>query len=49
MLFSCDSTEVEPSPVQCLVSEAKTTACGGDFTVWLTPVEGASILYDSWK
>ncbi|CAA3033743.1 Hypothetical predicted protein [Olea europaea subsp. europaea] len=36
--------EVEPSPVQCLVSEAKTTACGGDFTLWLTPVEGASIL-----
>ncbi|KAL2504013.1 Regulator of chromosome condensation (RCC1) family protein [Abeliophyllum distichum] len=36
--------EVEPSPVCCLVSEFKTTACGGDFTVWLTPVEGASIL-----
>ncbi|CAI9763776.1 unnamed protein product [Fraxinus pennsylvanica] len=36
--------EVEPSPVRCLVSEVKTTACGGDFTVWLTPVEAASIL-----
>ncbi|KAL2468272.1 Regulator of chromosome condensation (RCC1) family protein [Forsythia ovata] len=36
--------EVEPSPVRCLVSEVKTTVCGGDFTVWLTPVEGASIL-----
>ncbi|KAL2538270.1 Regulator of chromosome condensation (RCC1) family protein [Forsythia ovata] len=36
--------EVEPSPVRCLVSEVKTTACGGDFTVWLTSAEGASIL-----
>ncbi|CAA3026843.1 Hypothetical predicted protein [Olea europaea subsp. europaea] len=36
--------EVEPSPVRCLVSEVKTTACGGDFTVWLTSTEGASIL-----
>ena len=37
--------EIEASPVRCLVSEVKTTACGGDFTVWLSSVEGASILY----
>ncbi|KAM6568096.1 hypothetical protein CsatB_016081 [Cannabis sativa] len=36
--------EFEPSPVSCLVSDAKTTACGADFTVWLSSVEGASIL-----
>ncbi|PKI45691.1 hypothetical protein CRG98_034007 [Punica granatum] len=36
--------EIEASPVRCLVSEVKTTACGADFTVWLTSVEGASIL-----
>ncbi|CAI9116887.1 OLC1v1018168C1 [Oldenlandia corymbosa var. corymbosa] len=36
--------EIEPSPVRCLVSDARATACGGDFTVWLTSVEGASIL-----
>ncbi|XP_044476173.1 protein RCC2-like isoform X2 [Mangifera indica] len=35
--------EIEASPVRCLVSEVKSTACGADFTVWLTPVEGASI------
>ncbi|KAL2346262.1 hypothetical protein Fmac_000262 [Flemingia macrophylla] len=26
--------EIESSPVRCLVSEVKHTACGGDFTVW---------------
>ncbi|CAH9145960.1 unnamed protein product [Cuscuta epithymum] len=36
--------EIEHSPVRCLVSEAKTTSCGADFTVWLTSVEGSSIL-----
>ncbi|KAJ7966837.1 Regulator of chromosome condensation (RCC1) family protein [Quillaja saponaria] len=36
--------EVESTPVRCLVSEVKNTACGGDFTVWLSTVEGASIL-----
>ncbi|XP_014502177.1 protein RCC2 [Vigna radiata var. radiata] len=36
--------EIESSPVRCLVSEVKHTACGGDFTVWLSSVEGASIL-----
>ncbi|KAF7829598.1 protein RCC2-like protein [Senna tora] len=36
--------EIESSPVCCLVSEVKNTACGGDFTVWLSSVEGASIL-----
>uniref|UniRef100_A0A6N2LC46 Uncharacterized protein n=1 Tax=Salix viminalis TaxID=40686 RepID=A0A6N2LC46_SALVM len=38
--------EIESSPVRCLVSDVKTTACGADFTVWLSSVEGASILYD---
>ncbi|KAL3514741.1 hypothetical protein ACH5RR_027458 [Cinchona calisaya] len=36
--------EVEGSPVRCLVSEVRNTACGADFTVWLTSVEGASIV-----
>ncbi|KAJ4840317.1 hypothetical protein Tsubulata_036838 [Turnera subulata] len=36
--------EVESSPVRCLVSDVKTTACGADFTVWLSSVEGSSIL-----
>ncbi|KAL0360582.1 UNVERIFIED_CONTAM: putative E3 ubiquitin-protein ligase HERC1 [Sesamum radiatum] len=36
--------EVELSPVRCLVSEVKTAVCGGDFTVWLTSIEGSSIL-----
>lgn len=40
--------EIESSPVSCLVSEVHNTACGGDFTVWLSSIEGASILYASW-
>lgn len=40
--------EIESSPVRCLVSEVKNTACGADFTVWLSSVEGASILYGLW-
>ncbi|XP_024972741.1 protein RCC2 homolog [Cynara cardunculus var. scolymus] len=36
--------EIELYPVRCLVSEVKNVACGADFTVWLTSVEGASIL-----
>ncbi|XP_045788843.1 protein RCC2-like isoform X2 [Trifolium pratense] len=36
-------TEIEPSPVRCVVSEVKYTTCGGDFTVWLSSVDGASI------
>ncbi|KAM7517240.1 hypothetical protein LguiA_006823 [Lonicera macranthoides] len=36
--------EFELSPVRCQVSEVKNVACGADFTVWLTSVEGASIL-----
>ncbi|GKU90068.1 hypothetical protein SLEP1_g4112 [Rubroshorea leprosula] len=32
------------SPVSCLVSEVKTTACGADFTVWLSSNEAESIL-----
>lgn len=37
--------EIEASPVRCLVSEVKSTACGADFTVWLTSAESSSILY----
>ncbi|XP_002510496.2 protein RCC2 homolog isoform X1 [Ricinus communis] len=37
-------SEVESSPVRCLVSDVKNTACGAEFTVWLSSVEGASIL-----
>ncbi|XP_015884835.1 uncharacterized protein LOC107420400 isoform X1 [Ziziphus jujuba] len=36
--------EIESSPVRCLVSNVKNTVCGGDFTVWLSSVEGATIL-----
>ncbi|KAJ0614908.1 putative chromatin remodeling & transcriptional activation HMG family [Helianthus annuus] len=36
--------EIEFYPVRCLVSEVTDVACGVDFTVWLTSVEGASIL-----
>ncbi|KAL5999912.1 hypothetical protein ACLOJK_034589 [Asimina triloba] len=36
--------EVESSPVRCLVPQAKHAVCGADFTVWLSSVEGASIL-----
>ncbi|PON93854.1 Regulator of chromosome condensation [Trema orientale] len=36
--------EIESSPVRCLVSDVKTTACGAEFTVWLSSVEGSSIL-----
>ncbi|KAL3840243.1 hypothetical protein ACJIZ3_024834 [Penstemon smallii] len=36
--------EVEMSPVSCLASDVQTAVCGGDFTVWLTSLEGSSIL-----
>ncbi|KAK1436516.1 hypothetical protein QVD17_02297 [Tagetes erecta] len=36
--------EIELYPVRCQVSEVTHVACGADFTVWLTSVEGASIL-----
>lgn len=36
--------EIEHSPVRCLVSDVKTVSCGADFTVWLTSIEGSSIL-----
>lgn len=36
--------EVESSPVRCQVSDVKTVACGGEFTVWLSSVQGSSIL-----
>ena len=44
-ITSLSCVEIELYPVRCLVSEVKTVACGADFTVWLTSVEGASILY----
>lgn len=47
-LYAFLLVENELSPVRCLVSEVKTTACGADFTVWLSPNEGASILYGLW-
>ncbi|KAL6844125.1 hypothetical protein ACP4OV_025798 [Aristida adscensionis] len=39
-----ERNEIEPSPVPCLVPEATSAVCGADFTVWLSPVEGSSIL-----
>uniref|UniRef100_A0A453D4E1 Uncharacterized protein n=1 Tax=Aegilops tauschii subsp. strangulata TaxID=200361 RepID=A0A453D4E1_AEGTS len=36
--------EIEASPVPCLVTEVTGVACGGDFTVWLSSVEGSTIL-----
>ncbi|GAB4839442.1 hypothetical protein Ancab_028964 [Ancistrocladus abbreviatus] len=36
--------EIEPSPVRCLVSVVKNVTCGGEFSVWLTTVEGSSIM-----
>ncbi|KAG5246447.1 protein RCC [Salix suchowensis] len=42
--YGSTRNEIESSPVRCLVSDVKTTACGADFTVWLSSVEGASIL-----
>ncbi|KAJ3692654.1 hypothetical protein LUZ60_011749 [Juncus effusus] len=37
-------SEMESSPVLCLVSDATNVACGSDFTMWLSSVEGSSIL-----
>ncbi|XP_047043072.1 protein RCC2-like [Lolium rigidum] len=36
--------ETVVSPVPCLVTEATNAVCGCDFTVWLSSVEGSSIL-----
>ncbi|KAM0829289.1 hypothetical protein ACQ4PT_066965 [Festuca glaucescens] len=36
--------EIETSPVPCLVTDVTNAVCGGDFTVWLSSVEGSSIL-----
>lgn len=36
--------EVESSPVRCLVSDATNAVCGADFTVWLSSVQGSTIL-----
>jgi len=47
LLFSAVPTiaaEIESLPVPCIVSEATNAVCGADFTVWLSSVEGSSIL-----
>lgn len=36
--------EFELSPVRCLITDVKDVSCGADFTVWLSSIEGASIL-----
>ncbi|KAF5181922.1 Regulator of chromosome condensation [Thalictrum thalictroides] len=36
--------ESEQSPVRCSVSEVTNAVCGGEFTVWLSSVEGSTIL-----
>uniref|UniRef100_A0A0E0DJK3 Uncharacterized protein n=1 Tax=Oryza meridionalis TaxID=40149 RepID=A0A0E0DJK3_9ORYZ len=36
--------EIETSPMPCLVTEATNAVCGADFTVWLSSVEGSTIL-----
>lgn len=41
-------TEIESSPIRCLVSEVKSVACGGEFTAWLSSVQGASLQYVLW-
>jgi alpha-tubulin suppressor-like RCC1 family protein len=38
------AAEIESSPVSCIVAEATNAVCGADFTVWLSSVEGSSIL-----
>lgn len=45
IIFLFSFVEIEFYPVRCLVSDVTNVACGADFTVWLTSVEGASILY----
>ncbi|CAI9281604.1 unnamed protein product [Lactuca saligna] len=36
--------EFELSPVRCLITDVKDVSCGAEFTVWLSSIEGASIL-----
>ncbi|KMZ61811.1 Protein RCC2 [Zostera marina] len=36
--------EAHLSPVSCLISQATDVACGGEFTMWLSSIEGSSIL-----
>ncbi|KAG6776548.1 hypothetical protein POTOM_020066 [Populus tomentosa] len=36
--------EIESSPVRCLVSDVKTTACGADFTVLLTDLDNVLLV-----
>ncbi|KAL9267089.1 RCC2-like protein [Drosera capensis] len=37
-------SEIETLPIRCQVSDVTRVACGAEFTVWLSSVEGASIL-----
>ncbi|GJN01437.1 hypothetical protein PR202_ga18704 [Eleusine coracana subsp. coracana] len=43
-LLNLQIQKIESSPVPCLVAEATNAVCGADFTVWLSSVEGSSIL-----
>eukprot|EP01018_Ginkgo_biloba_P003464 Gb_33541 [translate_table: standard] len=36
--------EMEVLPIRCLVSETTNVACGADFTMWLSPTQGSSIM-----
>uniref|UniRef100_A0A1D1XK72 Protein RCC2 n=1 Tax=Anthurium amnicola TaxID=1678845 RepID=A0A1D1XK72_9ARAE len=36
--------ELERAPVPCMTSQVTNAVCGADFTVWLSSVEGSSIL-----
>ncbi|CAI9281605.1 unnamed protein product [Lactuca saligna] len=42
--FGWNKHEFELSPVRCLITDVKDVSCGADFTVWLSSIEGASIL-----
>nr|CAB3486058.1 unnamed protein product [Digitaria exilis] len=42
--FVGSGCKIESSPVPCIISEATNAVCGADFTVWLSSVEGSSIL-----
>jgi alpha-tubulin suppressor-like RCC1 family protein len=36
--------ESEKSPVRSLVTDATFVACGAEFTIWLTSIEGATVM-----
>jgi hypothetical protein len=37
-------TESEKSPVRSLVTDATFVTCGAEFTIWLTSIEGATVM-----